>query len=259
MYMRSCVKTIITGDDPDIPACFTGTWKMWRRDGSLKSQVDVVKGVRHGRYISWHEEGPISTEAFYKNGKLNGPFTDWLRDGRKRLESFYKNGAEHGIITIWDMYGNGELISVTWKYEGYPVLTLGGPSADIPPAFTGTWTIHRENATIQKEEFEVKNGVRDGRFATWYSEVRKASEGYYSHGKPHGNLSLWYDDGRKRNETSYKEGLEHGKATDWDWHGNLLSVTWNYKDRPVSKEEFERLSALESNTTDDPNMNPGKK
>ena len=256
VYTRSCVWTVVTGDDPDIPPWFTGTWKMWRRDGSLKGQVDVVEGVRHGRYVSWHIEGPKATEAFYKNGKLHGPFTVWRRDGRKRLESFYKNGAEHGTVTEWDLHGDGNFISTTWKYDSFPVLTLAGNGADIPPGFTGTWTVRREDATVKEEEVEVKSGVRDGRFTTWYSEGRKASEGYYSHGKPHGKLTLWYEDGRKKNETSYKEGLEHGEATDWDWDGNLLSVTWNYEGCPVSQEEFERLIASEPKTTDDPNMRP---
>ena len=244
VYMRSCLCTIFTGDDPQIPAYFTGTWKEWRRDGSVKGQVEVVKGVRHGRYVSWYIEGPKATEKFYKNGKLHGPFTVWWHDGRKILESFYENGAEHGKVTTWARSGNGDLISVTWKCRGYRVLTLAGPGADIPRNFTGVWKIYREDGRVS-EEMEVSNGIRHGRFVTWHEEGPKASEGYFNHGKPHGKLRLWYEDGLRRNQTSYKEGLEHGKSTNWDWHGNLLSVTWHYRGRLVSKEEFEKLTTSE--------------
>jgi len=257
VYTRSCLWTIITGDDPDIPSYFTGTWKKWRRDGSVKAELEVTKGVPHGRYISWHIEGPKATEGFYKNGKLHGKFTVWCWDGRKIVESFYEDGAEHGKVTNWDLYGNGSLVSVTWKYDGYSVLTLAGIGADIPTDFTGTWTIRREDGTV-KEQMEVENGLRHGKFVTWHEEGTKMSEGYYQHGKPNSKLTLWYPNGLKRDETSYKDGLEHGKATDWDYRGNLLSVTWNYKGQPVSKEEFEKLTASEGKNKEGAGENPPK-
>jgi len=252
VYTRSFLWTIITADDPEIPPYFTGTWKRWRVDGSLKEELEVREGVPHGRAVSWHEEGPKASERFYNNGKLDGKFTLWHYNGRKRLESFYKNGAEHGKVSKWDFHGN--LVSVTWKYESWIVLTLAGNGSDIPSDFTGTWKTRRADGSV-KEQCEVRQGVRHGRFITWHEEEPKASEGFYKNGKPHGKLVLWYTDGRKRDETFYRDGVEHGKVREWDFHGNLLSVTWKYEGRSVSKEEFERLTTLEGNSKEA----PGKK
>ena len=247
VYTRSLFLTILTTDDPDKPPYFTGTWKKWRSDGTLKERLEVREGIPHGRFISWHEEGPKASEGLYKNGKMHGNLSCWYHNGQKRLESFYKDGVEHGIVSVWDY--DGSLISVIWKYDGWDVLTLEGSDSDIPSDFTGTWNTRRADGSV-KEQIEVEHGVRHGRFVTWHEDGTKASEGYYKDGKPHGKLTLWYPDGHKRNETFYKEGFEHGKVTMWDFHGNLLSVSYKYEDQPVSKEEFERLSTSGGKSTE---------
>jgi hypothetical protein len=123
----------------------------------------------------------------------------------------------------------------------YTVIT--GHDPKIPSDFTGTWRTWMFTGVF--EEFEVKNGLRDGRYICYYDTGGKLSEGFYKCGKKDGRWTCYFENGQKQREDFWKDDLEHGKVMEWDEKGNLLSVTWKYEGWPVSKEKFEQRTASE--------------
>jgi len=120
----------------------------------------------------------------------------------------------------------------------YTVFT--GRDRKIPSDFTGTWRTWMFTGVY--EEFEVKNGVRDGRYVCYYDTHGKFSEGFYKCGKQDGRWTYYFENGQKKREGFWKNDLEHGKIIEWDEKGNLLSITWKYDGYPVSQEKFEELT-----------------
>jgi hypothetical protein len=125
----------------------------------------------------------------------------------------------------------------------YLYTMITGRDRKMPSDFTGTWKTWMLTGVF--EEFEVKNGVRDGRYVLYYDDGRKYVEGFYKSGKKDGKWISWYQNRQKQREDFWKDDLEHGKVMEWDEKGNLLSVTWKYEGWPVSKEEFEQRTASE--------------
>jgi hypothetical protein len=113
----------------------------------------------------------------------------------------------------------------------------------MPADFTGIWKTWMLTGVF--EEFEVKNGVRDGRYVCYYDTRGKLSEGFYKGGKEEGKWTYWFENGQKQREVSYKNGQEHGRIMELDDKGNLLSISWKYEGWPVSKEDFEQRTASE--------------
>jgi hypothetical protein len=126
----------------------------------------------------------------------------------------------------------------------YTVIT--GHDPEIPTDFTGTWRTWIGIGGGVKEEFEVRDGVRDGKYVLYYDNGRKYVEGFYKNGKENGKWISWHRNGQKSTECFWKDGQEHGKKMEWDEKGNILSLTWKYEGRLVSKEEFKQLTASDA-------------
>lgn len=240
---RKSLYMAVTGSEPPIPSDFTGTWRVRWSDGCLK-EVEVRDGQPHGRYTFWNEEGTKDEEGFYKNGKMHGKWTAWHYNGKKWRQWHCKDGMEHGLVTEWDP--NGILIKKTWKYRGWPVLILASEGMNMPTSFSGTFRWQQKDRSW-RQEVDVEEGVFHGRFVAWYDKQTKASEGFFKNGKPHGKISVWYPDGCKNAEIHYKEGVEHGRVTIWGFNEILISETWQYEGKLVTKEEFERLTVQTTN------------
>lgn len=125
----------------------------------------------------------------------------------------------------------------------YLYTMITGRDRKMPSDFTGTWKTWTLTGVL--EEFEVKNGVRDGRYVCYYDTRKKFSEGFYKCGKMDGKWTSYFENGQKKREAFWKNDLENGKVMEWDEKGNLLSVTWKYEGWPVSKEKFEQRTDSE--------------
>jgi hypothetical protein len=124
----------------------------------------------------------------------------------------------------------------------YTVIT--GRDPKIPSDFTGTWRTWMVLGGVA-EEFEVREGVRHGKYVSYYEFGQKMVEGFYKKGKEDGKWISYHRNGQKNRECFWKDGQENGRIMEWDDKGNLLSVTWKYEGWPLSKEEFEQRTASE--------------
>lgn len=73
-----------------------------------------------------------------------------------------------------------------------------------------------------KMEGNSLNGIKEGKWTSWYESGTIWSETHFENGKRNGSTATWYSNGRKRYEGFYKDDKESGKWTYWDENGNLI-------------------------------------
>ena len=85
----------------------------------------------------------------------------------------------------------------------------------------GLHTEHLDNG--MKLEVNYKDGMKHGKETYWYSNVLKASEGFYESDRLEGALTYWYENGNKASEGFYEDNKLEGKLTAWNEDGQLES------------------------------------
>ncbi len=131
------------GARPQMPSDFTGTWTVYRPDGSNYFAAAFVEGKRHGHSLGWHENGTLqferhyrddrkhgrwrhwrpngllASEGWYEDGCQDGWFMHWGEDGRPRERLHFRDGLAYGCHTIWNPDGGIE--RKRWNFDGFPV------------------------------------------------------------------------------------------------------------------------------------------
>ncbi|MDA3892608.1 MAG: hypothetical protein PF517_13165 [Salinivirgaceae bacterium] len=83
--------------------------KSYNDDGSLKADVEMVDGLRHGTAHNYYKDGSVHSEMHYKNGKKDGTSTWFYEDGKPYRVSQFVKGVKHGISKKY--YKNGQLMA----------------------------------------------------------------------------------------------------------------------------------------------------
>lgn len=83
--------------------------KRYTDDGTIKSDVTIVNGVRHGVAHNYYPDGSIHSKIFYKNGKKDSLSTWFYEDGSIYRTTAYNNGVKHGYQKKY--YRNGTLMA----------------------------------------------------------------------------------------------------------------------------------------------------
>ena len=71
---------LFTCSKPDAQAKSV-TSKTYHRDGSIKSQLVYVNGLKNGRYIEYFNNGLIKSEGSYIDDKKNGKWIGYYENG----------------------------------------------------------------------------------------------------------------------------------------------------------------------------------
>ena len=66
----------------------------------------------------------------------------------------------------------------------------------------------------------LRNGIKIGKWTTWYYNGRKGSEVTYKDGEKDGLWTDWYENGQKWDEGTYKDGKLISKK-EWNEDGSV--------------------------------------
>lgn len=261
-----------------IDGSFTGKFKLYREDGAVRWDIDILNGVPHGKSTAYSNLGKVSRIEYYEDGKKSGAVSSYQNDGsplnlKERdsntgiftTRSFYKNGkrkAHYSEISRGYFTGRYQ----TW-YENGQVEKSGRYAQEeqneqkrikSPRHFkVGEWKEFYENGNPRLES-DTKDGVHlllnywdEGgnqllKNGTGFciSENRVGSsvfvrEGHYKSFKPHGVMKR-YRRGILLNTTEYVEGVRHGENLQYYDTGEL-HWKWIYNNgKVVSRETFKR-------------------
>ena len=93
----------------------------------------------------------------------------------------------------------------------------------------GVWTNWAEQGGRKLLQFEIVDGLKEGKDVSYYPTGKKKTEYLFRKGKRHGPSSSWRPNGKKAWERHYKNGAPHGTWTEWDEQGQETNSR-TYKD-----------------------------
>ena len=82
----------------------------------------------------------------------------------------------------------------------------------------GYWFLGEDNNKKKVYVGNLRNGIKSGKWTTWYYNGRKGSEITYKDGKQDGLWTWWFENGQKKGELTYKDGKK-GLRTGWYKNG----------------------------------------
>ena len=92
----------------------------------------------------------------------------------------------------------------------------------------GYWFLGEDNNKKKVYVGNLRNGIKSGKWTTWYYNGRKGSEVTYKDGELDGLWTWWFENGQKKGELTYKDGKK-GLRTGWYKNGRKEREV-HYKD-----------------------------
>ena len=92
----------------------------------------------------------------------------------------------------------------------------------------GYWFLGEDNNKKKVYVGNLRNGIKSGKWTTWYYNGRKGSEITYKDGELDGLWTWWFENGQKKGELTYKDGKK-GLRTGWYKNGQKEREV-HYKD-----------------------------
>jgi len=165
------------------------TWKFYDNSGVLKMEINYLEGRKNGSRITYREEEII--EETFVNELKQGMTYYYYPDGSVKKTVFYENGLENGLTRVYDTAGI--IIEMVTYKKGFIV-------------------------------------------------DRERINRYDSQGLKHGKWKTFYEDGSIYSEGNYKHGMKHGYFKEYDIEGSLLSAAKYINDeKQVNVAELKKL------------------
>lgn len=100
----------------------TNVIKQYRNDGSIKTEVPVLDGKRHGLAKNFYANGKVQQEIHYIRNKKHGLATTYYKTGIKYMVTPYDSGIIHGVRKTYRQ--DGALMAEVPFYKGKPTAGL---------------------------------------------------------------------------------------------------------------------------------------
>ena len=71
---------------------YTGTGFELDREGNIKTEFNLVNGIKNGKAVEFYENGKVKIESFYINNKLTGLSTTFFKNGKVKSQAAFNNG-----------------------------------------------------------------------------------------------------------------------------------------------------------------------
>src|SRR5687767_11658047 len=140
--------------------------KVYFKDRALK--------VIHGHYASYYPKHRQAISGFYDNNKKTGVWQAWYENGNRKDSGAYTHHFKTGTWKQWFENGNPASIS--------SYMTTFSPEE-----------MQRMRLTGQVPE----TGAKHGRFASWYPNGNRESEGMYRNNRMEGVWEWFHENGKR--------------------------------------------------------------
>ena len=84
---------------------YTGNYREYYDNGSLKLEMQIKNGSPEGTYVVYFENNKPKEIRSYKNGQFHGLWRSYSAVGQLISEAEYKNDKKHSVWRIWDENG----------------------------------------------------------------------------------------------------------------------------------------------------------
>ena len=211
----------------------TGTWTKYYQNGKKEAETTYFKNGDSERTYFDSAENIKSIAKYNKSNQQNGITKNFIQ-GVLKSEFLYQNG---NTVSAKSYYPSGAVFSIETKKDAFfeqeyfdtngKVMHLNKISENGKP--TG---IHKSITLIDEVNTTVNN-------ETYYDDNGNKIKYIYS------------TSGGETYESNFRNNALHGEQVNRDYNGNILKINFSYesngKSKPVTKEEFEKLTKAEKN------------
>lgn len=209
----------------------TGPDSAYFTNGALQSITYYKEGEAQGLHTTFYIDGTIEEEGYYIDGEMDRIWKSYYPDGTLYTISYYNNGDQQGYQYAYTVDGKlyarsyvmNDLMHNTVFYD-----TLGNVNDTIDFFTEKEHKQYFANGKL-KQQYELVNGYRHGKFRSYYANGKLNAEGEYLMGDQVGKW-VWFDDkGQITQEGTYEDGQQHGIWTSYHTNGKKNNVrNFNY-------------------------------
>jgi len=200
-------------------------------NGIRHTEMEVHKGVPHGKYLAWNSNGQLQWEGQYEMGKKTGTWTRWLKERMLLEKGDFVQGHKDGPWT--EYYADGELRAEKVYAAGDSVGTWtfyfpSGKPERIHSCFLQNEKGMRLELSPRSDTLELmecNRGKPHGTYVRKDQLGRTIAVGRYQDSLKTGTWEFFYRTGKLREVQNWKHGLRDGLQVRLQPNGDTLAQT----------------------------------
>jgi len=199
---------------------------------SAHSQTQNVideNGLRQGEWSARYDNGQLRYKGHFKDGKGVGVFEYYDESGKLKAKNTFdaksdrvynQMFAPNGKVVAEGWFDDQKRVG-DWKFysEKDGSLILIEPYTD--GKINGISKGYKDKQIV--EEIEYVDGVKNGKYNTYYDNGRPLSVGQYKDGLLSGMFTTYYPNGMIQYKGEYSYGVRMGTWLTYDEQGNEIS------------------------------------
>lgn len=225
-------ETYSSGEPKLIHRYENGEWVETLRfhfNGIRHTEMEVHKGIPHGKYLEWNSKGQLQWEGQYEMGKKTETWTRWLKERIMLEKGDFMQGRKEGHWT--EYYADGELRAEKAFTAGDSsgIWTFYFPSGK-PERILSCFPQNDEGVRLELsprgdtlEALECRRGKPHGAYVRKDNLGRTIAEGQYRDSLKFGTWKFFYRTGELRKVQNWKQGLRDGLQIRLQPNGDTLA------------------------------------
>lgn len=209
-----------------------GKYTSYFANGTLYCEGYYHNDEKVGEWKYYHANGNLQKEYYYSDGKAIGNVTEYGVNGEKQHNYYYMNGIIYRTET-YDENGKRIQTIITPQGKGaYEMKSIGGHNYFKTVMNGGEYdkekTFHFPNGQLL-ETVKMINGVKHGKFKSYYSNGEPRETGTYVYGNKEGEWLKYHHNGNLALKRNFIYDEVRDSSTEYYITGELSDI--NYYDR----------------------------
>lgn len=191
-----------------------GQYKQFDQAGSIVVEMSFINDLLNGKKTEYFADGKVKSESLYKNGKPEGSAKFFYQNGTLREESTFTNGNYNGISKVFFSDGSlhmiaefnqGKLISVKEQHTPNRKVTGLTEIAEGKGKLTAFYIDNEKPQTDGISNVsEFVNGVRNGKYVSYYRNHQIKRKGKFSNGYENGTWKYYDEQGEITGKVKFR-------------------------------------------------------
>ncbi|PWH86309.1 toxin-antitoxin system YwqK family antitoxin [Brumimicrobium oceani] len=199
-----------------------GNVKYYHYDGNISSDLNYVKGQKHGICKEYHQDknSTLKSEVEYKDGLPHGSYIHYSANGHKEREGIFYGEIQLGDTIYKNVY-EGEILTyyngILFRKEHWENFMKNGVQE----------TYSQHNGKLNKRE-HLKDNLKSGIQERFDSEGLKNYEAHFEIVEVDGKkvsqktgIETYWDKGKIRSTTTWIDGKKEGKTMTYYANGQI--------------------------------------
>ncbi|HAN40046.1 MAG TPA: hypothetical protein DCQ29_14185, partial [Chitinophagaceae bacterium] len=231
-----------------------GNYKEFNTDGVLVLEGMFKNDAKEGLWKGYHANGKIESEYTYVNGDIQGETKEYYDNGTLSGTTTYEKGKVQGLTKAFDDEGKlySEAVYERGRLRELRFFDRTGKQVSNFSTRNGAGNIvfYDKDGNKTAEGYYTKEGLRQGKYTTYFLSGKIATEEYYKEGELEGEKIVYYKNGKVSERLNYKNGVIDGYYTSYHENGTPKYEGWVIKgDKQGPFKSFNKQGDLQMKST----------